>query len=311
MNYEGQICRAPMERSSYMLPIMVGCSYNSCRFCNLFRHLKFRALPMEEIEAECARVEAVGGSPKRIFLGDGSAFVFSAEYLLEIIERVRKHFPEVREFRMDATVQSVRAKTDKELSVLARAGVSHLYLGIESGLEDVLLFMNKGNTLAEAEEAIRRLHAAGIEYDAHIMTGIAGKGRGLENASALAEFLNRTKPAHIVNFSLFLHEEVPLYEEVKRGAFRQADELETLREERYLIELLAAKGDCEFQYDGFHDFIEVRTRGTLPRDREKMLRHLDEVIAAYEKKAPVYSVVCGQCPDVRKSETGEELWNMT
>ena len=65
MNYEGQICRAPMERSSYMLPIMVGCSYNSCRFCNLFRHLKFRALPMEEIEAE---------------------------YLLEIIESARAEF---------------------------------------------------------------------------------------------------------------------------------------------------------------------------------------------------------------------------
>lgn len=37
MDYEGQICRAPMERSSFMLPVMVGCSYNQCKFCNLFR----------------------------------------------------------------------------------------------------------------------------------------------------------------------------------------------------------------------------------------------------------------------------------
>lgn len=301
MDYEGQICRAPMERASYMLPIMVGCSYNSCRFCNLFRHLKFRALPMEEIEAECARVEALGGSPKRIFLGDGNAFVFPAEYLLEIMEMVRKHFPEVQEFRMDATVQSVLAKTDEELSKLSRAGVTHLYLGIESGLEDVLRFMNKGNTLAEAEEAIRRLHRAGIEYDAHIMTGIAGKGRSLENASALAAFLNRTKPAHIVNFSLFLHEEVPLFAEVKRGAFVPADELESLREERYLIELLAAEGEGEMQYDGFHDFIEVRTRGTLPGDREKMLRHLDDAIAAWEEKSPVYAVI--SCAESKNNES--------
>lgn len=55
MDYEGQICRAPMERSSFMLPVMVGCSYNQCKFCNLFRHLKYRELPMEQIEAELKR----------------------------------------------------------------------------------------------------------------------------------------------------------------------------------------------------------------------------------------------------------------
>ena len=50
MIYEGQICRGPMERSSFMLPVAVGCSYNRCRFCNLFKHLKYRQLPMEQVE---------------------------------------------------------------------------------------------------------------------------------------------------------------------------------------------------------------------------------------------------------------------
>ena len=74
MNYEGQICRGPMERSSYMLPVAVGCSYNRCKFCTLFRHLKYRELPMEQIEAELARVRNLGGNPMRVFLGDGNAF---------------------------------------------------------------------------------------------------------------------------------------------------------------------------------------------------------------------------------------------
>ena len=73
MNYEGQICRAPMERASFMLPVMVGCSYNRCKFCNLFRHLKYRELPMEQIEEELKRVAELGGNPKKIFLGDGNA----------------------------------------------------------------------------------------------------------------------------------------------------------------------------------------------------------------------------------------------
>ena len=66
MNYEGQICRGPMERSSYMLPVAVGCSYNQCKFCTLFRHLKYRELPMEQIEAELERVRSLGGNPKHV-----------------------------------------------------------------------------------------------------------------------------------------------------------------------------------------------------------------------------------------------------
>ena len=86
MDYEGQICRAPMERSSFMLPVMVGCSYNQCKFCNLFRHLKYRELPMEQIEAELKRVRELHGKPKKIFLGDGNAFGLKTEKLYEILD---------------------------------------------------------------------------------------------------------------------------------------------------------------------------------------------------------------------------------
>ena len=89
MEYEGQICRAPMERSAYKLPVMVGCVYNHCRFCNLFRHLKFRLIPIEEVEADLKRVYDTGGSPRKIFLGDGSAFALDTDYLIHILV---KHF---------------------------------------------------------------------------------------------------------------------------------------------------------------------------------------------------------------------------
>lgn len=79
MEYEGQICRAPMERGSFMLPVMVGCSYNQCRFCMLFKHLRFRLLPLEQIEGELQRVQAAGGRPEKIFLGDGNAFDLETE----------------------------------------------------------------------------------------------------------------------------------------------------------------------------------------------------------------------------------------
>lgn len=277
MNYEGQICRAPMERASFMLPVAVGCSYNQCRFCTLFRHLKYRELPLEQIEQELIRVREAKGKPKKIFLGDGNAFGLKTDRLLIILEMIRKYFPDAEAVNMDATVTNIRRKSDEELRKLYDAGVRHLYLGIESGLDDVLSFMQKDHCIAEAYEAIERIQSAGMIYDAHIMTGVAGKGRGIENAEHIAAFFNRTKPARIINFSMFIHEKAPLYEDIQAGRFVPADEKENLQEERRLLALLAVDG---LEYDGFHDEVEFRVRGKLPKDREKMIQCIDRFYAS-------------------------------
>ncbi len=307
MNYEGQICRAPMERSSFMLPVTVGCPYNQCKFCNLFRHLRYRELPAEKIEEELKRVKDIGGSPTKIFLGDGNAFGLKTERLFWILERIQSYFPDCRTINMDATVTSILQKSEQELKRLAEYGVRHLYLGIESGLEDVLTFMKKDHTVSEAYEAIERLQAAGIIYDAHIMTGVAGRGRGRENADALAQFLNQTHPAHVVNFSMFIHREVPLYREIENGNYVPADELESLREEKRLLEQL----NIPVKYEGFHDYLQIRVRGKLPSDQEKMVGKLETFIKKYEAKPPIYALVQGECPDLVKCDNLENVWANT
>ena len=283
MDYEGQICRAPMERASFMLPVMVGCSYNKCRFCMLFKHLQYRELPLAQIEAELQRVSKAHGNPRTVFLGDGNAFGLTTDRLLEILALIRQYFPDCQDVNMDATVTSIRAKSDAELQALCQAGVRRLYLGIESGLDDVLALMHKDHTLEQAYTEIARLQAAGLIYDAHIMTGIAGQGRGAENATQTAAFFNRTRPGRIINFSMFLHRSAPLYRDIEQGSFTPADELENLREERLLLELLELE---QAQYDGFHDCVEFRARGTLPADKPKMLAALDEAIRQQEQREP-------------------------
>lgn len=285
MNYEGQICRPPMERSSYMLPVQVGCSYNGCLFCSLFKHLEYRILPLEQVAAELARVKSLGADPKTVFFGDGSAFGLDTGHLLTLSAMVREAFPGCEEIRMDASVQSIAAKSDDELAALKAAGISRLYIGIESGLDDVLLFMNKGRTSAEAKEQIGRLRACGIGYGAHIMTGIAGKGRGLENARATAALLNETGPEAIINFSMFVGKRAPLWTRILDGSFEPAPVQEAMEEERLLLSLL----EIPCTYDGFQDIIEVRTRGRLPEDKEKMLGYLDRAIAKYKDQPPVYT----------------------
>lgn len=307
MNYEGQICRAPMERSSFMLPVTVGCPYNQCKFCNLFRHLRYRELPAEKIEEELKRVKDIGGSPTKIFLGDGNAFGLKTERLFWILERIQSYFPDCRTINMDATVTSILQKSEQELKRLAEYGVRHLYLGIESGLEDVLTFMKKDHIVSEAYEAIERLQAAGLIYDAHIMTGVAGRGRGRENADALAQFLNQTHPAHVVNFSMFIHREVPLYREIENGNYVPTDELESLREEKRLLEQL----NIPVKYEGFHDYLQIRVRGKLPSDQEEMVGKLETFIKKYEAKPPIYALVQGECPDLVKCDNLENVWANT
>lgn len=176
MEYEGQICRSPMERAAFSLPVTVGCCYNKCYFCNLFKHLQYRELPLDQIEAELRRVSEMGAAPKTVFLGDGSAFNLPAERLLEILALIRRYFPSRPAVNMDATVPSVLSKTQDSLRALSENGVRRLHIGIETGLDDVLALMNKCHSKPQACEAVERLHEAGIIYDAHIMTGVAGKG---------------------------------------------------------------------------------------------------------------------------------------
>jgi len=280
-----------MEKSSYMLPVTVGCPYNGCHFCNLFRDLHYRELPFSQIEEELRRVQNAGGKPKKIFLGDGCAFSLKTEQLLKILNLIHQYFPECDIINSDATVTSIRMKTDEELRALSENGYKHLYIGIESGLSDVLSFMHKEHDVAEAEREIARIKNAGMIYDAHIMSGVAGKGRGIENAEALAAFLNRTKPEFVVNFSMFISSDTPLYQDIVKGSFQPATELENLQEDYKLIQLLTKDTEQShpIYYESFHDGIQKRIRGKLPDDGMKMMDKVKGLIEEYSMKDAIYA----------------------
>lgn len=308
MEYEGQICRSPMERSSFMLPIMVGCSYNRCKFCNLFKSLKYREIQIEQIENELLRVKNLGGLPKKIFLGDGSAFDSDISRLITVLSLIKTYFPACKEINTDATILGILKKSDEELKLLYNLGVRHLYIGIETGLDDVLKFMKKDHNIKEAEDALERIRRIGYFFDAHIMSGIAGKGRGIENAHALAKFFNKTHPSRIINFSMFLHEEVPLFKDIKNKKYTPADELSNLKEEECLVEELSSTKQ-NIEYESFHDYIEFRVRGKLPKDKDIMLESLKQKILFYSQKEPIYAIVSGECStDTLKKENGKVVW---
>lgn len=310
MEYEGQICRAPMERSSFMLPVMVGCSYNKCKFCNLFKSLKYRDIPFEKIEKELIRVKNIGGSPKKIFLGDGNAFDLDTKKLLAILSLINSYFPNLFQINMDATISGILQKTDEQLKAIYEAKVRHLYIGIETGLDDVLKFMKKDHGMEEARIAIKRIKNLGFFFNAHIMTGVCGANRGIENAHALANFLNKYTPYSVINFSMFIHSETSLYKDIVNGLYKPSDEKSNLEEEECLLSLLG--NNESITYEGFHDFIKFRVKGSLPKDRDKMLKNIKEKIKTLEDQVPIYALVKGECTTntLEKNDGGGKIWKI-
>lgn len=275
MDYEGVICRPPMELGAFLLPVAVGCTHNRCTFCAFYKDIEFRIIPLEEVEAELVRASGSGRKPRRIFLGDGNPFVLPADRLLTILDMIRRYFPDMPPVHMDATIGNVAAKSDTELRALRQAGVRELYIGIECGVDETLLKLQKGYTLSQARGQLSRLHEAGIDYGAHLMLGASGAGRGEETALRTAEFLNETCPKDAINVEMFAHRGTELYRQIEDGEFFRADALELLEEERLLVETIRVP----MNYDGFHGWHEFHVWGSLPEKRAAMLKKIDAAIA--------------------------------
>lgn len=273
-----------------MLPVMVGCTHNKCKFCGLYRHLKFRVLPFDLVKNEIDQVVKKGGNPERVFLGDGNAFSLKANQLLEICNYIKSSFSACNEINMDATVTSILQKTDEDLQNLYDAGVRHLYLGIESGLDDVLEFMDKDHNQAQAAEAITRIKKVGMIFDAHIMSGVAGEGRGTENALSLADFFNKHQPQNICNFDMFLHKHTPLWEDYEAGLFRPEDAVERLTEVKMLVENIKPAPGTSVKYDAIFEAPPARFIGSLPDDTEKLINQAIKAIEKYSKENRIYSI---------------------
>lgn len=275
MDYEGVICRPPMELGAFLLPVTVGCTHNRCTFCTFYKDTGFRIIPLEAVEAELARAAGSGRTPRRIFLGDGNPFTLAADRLMEILTVIRRYFPAMPPVCMDATVANIAAKSDGELSALAEAGVEELYVGLECGVEETLAKLQKGFTLEQAQEQAARLDRAGIACGAHLMLGTGGAGRGKETALRTAALLNEIRPKDAINVEMFIHRGTELYQQVQAGEFQPAGALESLEEERLLLENI----HVPMKYDGFHGWHEFHVWGPLPEKGPAMLKKLDGAIA--------------------------------
>ena len=268
MHYTGTIYRPPFEARSLLLQVTTGCSHNRCSFCTMYRDEPFRVEPLEQIEEDLAEARQYVPNITRVFLENGDPFALSADRLEQIAVMIHSNLPRVETIAMYASIKNVIGKTDEELRRLRILGINELNIGVESGLDEALAYMNKGYTSEQAKYELNRLKSAGIDYGANIILGCAGPERRHENAVATAALLNETKPYLIFTGTIHSDPGCPLYEDMQSGRFVESTFGEYLDEEEELLERLDLT-DCYLF--GLHPSNIVTMHGNLPEDKAAML----------------------------------------
>ncbi len=272
MHYTGPTFRPPYEASSLLLQVTSGCSHNACTFCSMYQDVPFKISPIEEIEEDLAYIGRHNALFKRVFLVNGDAFCLSFDKLVEIAELIHRYLPRIESIGGYASIKNVLAKSTDELRELARLGYADFNIGLESGLDDVLAYMNKGYTLAEAREAFARLNEAEMPFNLNIITAAAGRGRTVEHATANASIVNEANPTLIFVSPLHVDPGARLEQLVAQGDFEECVLGDYITEEIEFLKRLEVD-DCVFF--GLHVSNPVRVSGILPRDKEYLIHELE------------------------------------
>ncbi len=274
--------RPPQDMFCPMLQISDGCTHGKCRFCDIYTGVPFRPSPMEEIVEDIDEIAKKATMlTRRIYLTGGNPFALPTTRLLEIFDEVEKRIPTVNSYGGFCRIMDIAAKSDDELAELAARGVNDIAIGAESGWDELLAFMDKGQTAADLIEQSDRLREAGIEFTFFYLAGLAGAGKGDENAIATAEVFSRAAPKTILIVTLSPARTWLLAEDIAAGRWQPATEVETAWEIRTLIEHL----DCKTSIICSHDSDVVRFNGVLPDQKDNMLALMDALVPKINEKA--------------------------
>ncbi len=277
MHFTGTTYRPPDEAflDAKLLQVTVGCAHNKCKFCNMYRDVKFQVEPLLQIEEDVRELRQSFSKIERIFLVNGDPLCLPAKKLQEITDIIIKHIPEIKVISAYASISNLKNKTDEDLAKIKEMRINDLWIGAETGNEEFLKYINKGHNLEEAYTELARLSSFGIRHNHCYILGIGGKGNGMQNAHDTAKFINKTKPSLVWCGTLGVPEEGEIMEDIRNGNFTLASELEILEEEMKLIELLELEN---VKFNGMHPTNLVSVHGILPQYKKFMIAEIEDFI---------------------------------
>ena len=204
MRYYGSVYRPPSEAYSLIVQVTYGCSHNTCAFCSMYKEKRFALRPMEEILEDFRLARQTYRRVDKVFLADGDALVRRAEELYTILDTVGELFPECRQVTSYASPSSIRVHTEEELRLLREKGLTMVYMGLESGSDQVLALMNKGHTAAEIVEMGQKVRRCGMALSVTAITGLGGPELLESHAVETAAAFNAMNPEYIGMLTLMV-----------------------------------------------------------------------------------------------------------
>lgn len=283
IRYVEPVYRPPSEAESLILPVTEGCSWNKCTFCEMYTapQKKFRARDEAEV-LESIRLtgERYGDQVRRVFLADGDALVLPTRRLLTVIEAIRTHLPSVRRISSYCLPRNLRKKSQQEINELAAAGLGMVYVGAESGDDEVLAAVDKGESFETTADALNKLGQAGITRSVMILNGLGGKALSEQHARNSARLINATQPEYLATLVVSF----PLGEQRLRAGFPG---WEPLSQHELFVEMEAFLSGLELKRTVFrsdHASNWLILKGTLGAEKARLL---DQVRRAIDGEAPL------------------------
>ena len=276
MRYEGNIYRPPSEAYSLIVQATIGCSNDTCTFCTMYKDKKFRARPVSDVISDLQEARQMYRSVGRIFLADGDALVLSADKLLSILEEIEKLYPECERVTLYGTPKDVLSKTPEELRSLRDKGLEMVYLGAESGDDEVLRRIKKGATADEIITAIRRLEEAEIKVSVTFISGLGGIDLSEQHAAGIAKVITEARPSFAALLTLLLEPGAPMLEDLRAGRFALMTPEQIAEETLLLLDLARPETDCTFRSNHASNYVPLK--GTLPQDNDRLIAMLKSAI---------------------------------
>lgn len=277
MHYEGRIYRPPSEAHSYILQATIGCSWNKCTYCDMYRDKDMRIRPRHELRSDIqSAAEQLGPGVEKIFVADGDALIMDMEHWQEVLEASRDAFPRLRQVSCYAMATNVLEKTPGELARLREQGLSLLYIGPETGDATTMKRIAKGSTPDDHAEAARRAHQAGMKISAIFLLGAGGVEHSQAHAEGSARLATEMDPEFLAALTLTIVPGTPIARLVETGRFELPDTQGLLNE---LATFVRGAGPSDALFRTNHASNHLPIGGRLPADRERILAVIDEALA--------------------------------
>jgi radical SAM superfamily enzyme YgiQ (UPF0313 family) len=275
LRYNEPLFRPPSEGRSLIFQVTLGCSWNSCSFCEMYTSKSFKVRSFEEVATEIRAAGFTFPQTEKIFLADGDALVLSNKKLLPILSLLREKFPRLKRVSSYALPKNLLVKSVDELRELREAGLTMLYYGVETGDPLLLQKIQKGATREEMIEGMAKAHEAGMEISTTNLLGVGGKKYSEQHARHTAQLLSETQPKYISFLTLMF----PLGEERFRadfgGDFEELNPFELMAELKAIVQNLNVR-DSEFRSNHASNYLPLKAH--LPDEKETLLATIDAAL---------------------------------